>query len=302
MNIKNWTWLCFTFTLSQVIFPAGTIAQTTQKQNPEAGYRAIHWKVQDGLSNGRNADMIKDVNGFLWIGSNRGVNRFDGSNFKKYVADNSRKSNTVAGNAINGLVEDSLHNIWIGSEQGLSQYNMKADSFRNFYTGNSELAIIPFWSTKDEVYCWDYPDSQLAAYNIHSFAKRTLVKINQSDSVGEGVSDHYSIYDAESNSVWLSTGRSDATGGGLLQIALNDGKRRLFSWKCFNNIPKHFHGWEGMRYDRKRNSIWIASPDGLIEFTLADKVFHHIEAFNDLEKIKDFHQWAGIDIDRDGRV
>jgi ligand-binding sensor domain-containing protein len=40
----------------------------------------------DGVSS-----MIKDVNGFLWIGTGFGLNRFDGGIFKKYVADQTKK-------------------------------------------------------------------------------------------------------------------------------------------------------------------------------------------------------------------
>ena len=87
-----------------------------------------------------------------------------------------------------------------------------------------------------------------------------------------------------------------------MQVSLENGKRHEFSWKCFLKIPKHSHAWEGMRYDRKRNSIWIASPDGLVEFTLSDHQFHHIESFDELERTKDFHQWAGIGIDPRGRI
>ncbi len=247
--------------------------------------------------------MIKDVNGFLWIGSGRGLNRFDGSNFKKYFADNTRKNNTVAGNDINGLIEDSLHNIWIGTDQGLSRYDIKTDTFRNFLAGKSQSFIIPFWATRDEVFCVDYPDSQLSAYNIQTFIKRSLVKITPSDTtILHGVSDHYPIYDAVSNSIWLEGDRGSAGGGGLLRVHLPDGERQEYSWKCFLKIPNHSHASEGMRYDQKRNSIWIASPDGLVEFTLSDHIFHHVETFNEIEKMKYFHQWAGIDIDTRGRI
>ena len=39
-----------------------------------------------------------------------------------------------------------------------------------------------------------------------------------------------------------------------------------------------------------------------MEFTLADKQFHHIDAFNEYIKLKDYERWVGIDIDRDGKI
>jgi signal transduction histidine kinase len=294
------------FFLLPIIVPFRLIAQNGQNQKIEDNFRSVHWGIEDGLSQGVVYDMIKDAYGFLWIGTQHGLDRFDGNNFKKYFADRSKKNKTIAGNAINGLIEDSLHNIWIGSDKGLSCYDINADTFRNIFpqlgAGSSSSTIIPFWATRDEVFCWDYPESQLAAYNIHSFIKRSLVKITQKDSVGSGLSDHYPIFDAGSNSIWLAKGGAPWPGGGLLQIFLNTKKRVDFTWPCYRKIPNHSHAFEGMRYDPARHSIWISSPDGLIEFTLKDRQFHHIDALNKIEKSKDFSIWAGIDIDTLGRI
>ncbi len=282
-----------------------SFAQTIANINSQNNYRVVHWGVQDGLSQDVVYDMIKGRNGFLWIGTqNNGLNRFDGSSFKKYFADKTKKNKAIAGNNISGLIEDSLYNIWIGTDKGLSCYNNKADSFINFYSHPSN-SITPFWATKDEVFCWDHqnnPESELIAYNIHSFTKRTLVKISSGDSVGHSISDRYSIFDARSNSIWLEQGEGGSPGGGLLQVSLSTGRKQRFGWQCYRNIPNHDHSFEGMRYDRKRNAIWISDPDGLVEFTLDDKQFHHVSAFDQFTRLKEYHLWAGISIDTSGRL
>ena len=61
-------------------------------------YRAVNWGLDEGLSQGLVYTMIKDVNGFLWVGTSFGLNRFDGSTFKKYIADKTKKSKTIIGN------------------------------------------------------------------------------------------------------------------------------------------------------------------------------------------------------------
>jgi len=286
-----------------LVFVVG-FSKSQQSGNPGArgAYLPIHWGLDQGISQGEVYSMIKDTNGFLWVGTSFGLNRFDGSTFKKYFADNNKKNRTIIGNDIHGLIEDSLHNIWIGTNNGLSSYDLKADSFRNFPSIVAGEAIIPFWATADEVFCVDYPDSQLSAYNIHSLVKKKLVSILDADTIGFGISDQYAIFDRRSNSVWLEKGFRFWAGGGLLQISLSDGKRREYTWPCYLNIAGHSHFSEGMRYDQKRNSIWISSPDGLIEFTLNDRRFHHIDALNSFVKLKNFNQWAGIDIDKDGKV
>ena len=54
-------------------------------------------------------------------------------------------------------------------------------------------------------------------------------------------------------------------GGGLIQISLNDGKRLHYGWTCLRNIPNHDHYSEEMQLDHRRNSIWINSPDELLQ-------------------------------------
>ena len=283
---------------------AFSLAQQIKNVNTSGQYRAVNWGLDEGLSNNRVYSMIKDVNGFLWIGTTFGLNRFDGSTFKKYIAYKTKKNKTIPGNGISNLIEDSLHNIWIGTNKGLSCYDTKADTFRNIFSSIPGVGILPFWATKDEVFCWDNPEHQLAAYNVHTLAKRTLVKITPIDSVGFGFSDQYAIFDAGSNSLWMAKGFHGTGGGlgGLLQVSLTDGKRTPVNWQCYRNIPNHSHWFEGMRFDRKRNSILISSQDGLVEFSLSDKKWHHIDALNKWVNVKDFWQWPCIDIDALGRV
>ncbi|MES1214605.1 MAG: two-component regulator propeller domain-containing protein, partial [Bacteroidota bacterium] len=279
---------------------ATTIAQQIKKENNIEKYRAVNWGLNEGISNAGVNAILKDANGFLWVATPFGLNRFDGSTFKKYIADPVNKSKTIPGNSVDILLEDSLHNIWISTNKGLACYDIKTDTFRYTFP-NLPKESNPFWATKDEVFFWDFPEQQWAAYNIHSFAKRTLAKFEPGDTVGYGVSSQYAIFDAGSKSLWIERGYQ-GTSGGLLQVSITDGTRQNFDWPCFRNIPHHSHRSEGMRLDRKRNSIWIASPDGLVEFTLADKKFHHVDVLNELENVKDFWEWAGIDIDKDGKI
>src|SRR5215203_1080653 len=119
-------------------------------------YRAVFWTELDGLSLARKNVMLKDVNGFLWIISPIGLNRFDGSTFKIYFPDKN-SSGKIGGSYTFSMVEDSLHNIWIGTNKGLSRYDIKADTFKNFLPDTvsvtSVATVMPFWASRDAVYC-----------------------------------------------------------------------------------------------------------------------------------------------------
>ena len=57
-----------------------------------------------------------------------------------------------------------------------------------------------------------------------------------------------------------------------------------------------------MVYDPKRNSVWINSGDGLLEFSLNDKQFRPVDALKELIKSKNYDRGVGVDIDRQGRI
>ena len=237
------------------------------------------------------------------MGTKIGLNRFDGKLFKNYYH-YARNNHTIAGNYISGLTEDSLRNIWIGTDGGLSRYDIKGDTFTNFFIKEKvvDRSIIPFYASKDKVYALQ-SNLQITVYNVRSFAKKNLIKLTERDGVGAGPSVAYSIFDRASNSIWMLRGGYNRPGdGSLLNVSLTDGKKKYFKWPCYLNIPGHNHWSEAMRYDPKRNAIWINSPDGLMEFTLADKQFHHIDALNDLLKLKDYFRFVGIDIDLRGKI
>ncbi len=290
MKIKKYLLLS-----SVTVFFINTLSQNN--------YRSVHWDVEHGLSNGIVSCMIKDVNGFLWMGTSYGLNRFDGSTFKNYFAEEKSK-HTIPDNNILKLIEDSLHNIWIGSPKGLSRYNIRADTFTTFLsasTDNFNKAIIPFSATNEEVYCIE-GNSAITAFNIHSLAKRNVMKLIPTDYVQDGVSILHTFFDAGSNSVWMLEGKSGMPGGGLYQIYLSNGKREHYQWPCYRNIQNHSHWSEAMGYDKKRNAIWINSPDGLIEFALRDKKFHSVDALREVVNLKSYNRLVGLDIDPNGRV
>ena len=105
-----------------------------------------------------------------------GLNRFDGSLFKNYL-NPSGGNHTTIGNYILSLIEDSLHNIWVGTDKGISRYDIRADSFTHFLPGNVfDQPMIPFWATADLVYCVE-SDTLITAYNIITLQKKEICRL-----------------------------------------------------------------------------------------------------------------------------
>ena len=285
----------------------GRVSFAQQLKSSADQYRAIHWNVKDGLSSDVHNVMIKDVRGFLWIGSAEGeLCRFDGAIFKKYIPD-PNKPGAINSGGISALKEDSLHNIWIGTAMGVSRYDIKADTFTNFITIidsiTSNRSVIPFWSTRNYVYCLE-SGIRIVAYDIYSLKKKTISTLTEADKIQRNFpATVYAIVDTALNCLWMLEGKFPQNSwGGILQISLNNGKRQSYAWPCYKNNPNHRHYAEAMRLDRKRNSIWINTGDGLMEFSLHDKKFRQANGLNEFSKLKDYRDFVGIDIDTGGRI
>ncbi|MEI9807245.1 MAG: ATP-binding protein [Bacteroidota bacterium] len=83
-----------------------------------------------GLSQGMIFSMLQDKEGFIWIGTKEGLNRYDGYNFKVFTND-PYNPNSISSNNIRTLFEDSKGRIWAGAmDAGMNVYDKKTGRFR----------------------------------------------------------------------------------------------------------------------------------------------------------------------------
>ncbi|MGB1262006.1 MAG: EAL domain-containing protein [Cognaticolwellia sp.] len=87
--------------------------------------------ISEGLSQSYVYDIIQDNNGFIWLATQDGLNRYDGKNFVYYRHDSSNK-NSIADNFIRKLFIDNENVLWVGTNNGLSRYNEVLNNFDNF--------------------------------------------------------------------------------------------------------------------------------------------------------------------------
>ena len=82
--------------------------------------------------------VIEDHLGYIWMGSDRGVNSFhpDSANFKSWMH-NPRDTNSISSNQVWIIYEDSKNNLWFGTDNGLNLYQRESDNFIS-YTYNPD--------------------------------------------------------------------------------------------------------------------------------------------------------------------
>jgi signal transduction histidine kinase/ligand-binding sensor domain-containing protein len=94
--------------------------------------RFRNYSTGDGLSQATAMAMAQDGAGFLWVGTQDGLNRFDGYGFKVYKHVRSQPG-TLSDNAITALAADKDGSLWIGTQAGgLDHYDPLLDRFEHY--------------------------------------------------------------------------------------------------------------------------------------------------------------------------
>ena len=88
-----------------------------------------HITPDDGLANGNIRTIIQDYQGFLWFGTEDGLQRYDGYSLVEYRHD-ADDSTSISNNYIFRVYEDSKKNLWVGTlDGGLCWYDRKNNNF-----------------------------------------------------------------------------------------------------------------------------------------------------------------------------
>ena len=102
--------------------------------------------TDNGLSHHKVNVIFQDSRGFMWFGTEDGLNRYDGKYFTKYSNDVSNKS-SLSGNIITCITEDENQFLWISTaEGGISRYDYRqpaASQFKQFRHDERNKYSVP---------------------------------------------------------------------------------------------------------------------------------------------------------------
>lgn len=91
-------------------------------------YRFDQLNVADGLSQNTVNTILKDRRGYIWIGTNDGLNRYNGYSFQVFRHQNT-DPHSLKGNKVLTLLEDNAGRLWIGTASGLCIYDPEQSAF-----------------------------------------------------------------------------------------------------------------------------------------------------------------------------
>src|SRR5882724_5036420 len=113
-----------------ILFVLLVISVTVTAHDPYLYFNRL--TTQNGLSHNKVNCILQDQRGFIWLGTDDGLDRYDGRYFTsfRHLPDD---STTISGNIIGSLLEDENGILWIGTaDGGLSRYDYRLPASQQF--------------------------------------------------------------------------------------------------------------------------------------------------------------------------
>ncbi|WP_071120232.1 ligand-binding sensor domain-containing protein [Romboutsia timonensis] len=231
---------------------------STSYANIRESFNFKNITIEDGLSQSTVETIYQDSKGYIWIGTNDGLDRYNGYEFKHYKHDKYDK-NSIANNYIVDIIEDKNGYIWVSTIGGLSRINPDKDEIKNYYSkeDSGNLSNSNLWQilcTKDNRLI----ASTIDGLNVYDKNKDKFTRILYKE--GELPSQYiYSLEEDINGHIWVCT-----LDNGLFKINLDDNSVENYK----NNNSKISIPSNNVRdiISDSEGKLWIATDKGLCTF------------------------------------
>jgi len=247
------------FILELVVIVLLPILLFSQKQN-------IKFEHIDGLSSNTVQCLIQDKSGFIWFGTQDGLNRYDGRRivvFKHDLFD----STSISDSWIYCMMEDDDGYIWIGTSGGLNRFDPETETFKHWkHDPNNPKSLSAdvirsiFIDTSDKLWIGT------SAGGINLFDKKNGSFRNWINDVADpnSISGNFirSIYQDHDGVIWLGTESK-----GLNRVINNNGQLSFARYSPKLLLDTDFATntiWSIFEDDKKY--LWLGMDNGIARF------------------------------------
>ena len=236
---------------------------------------------KDGLSNNQVNCITQDNDGFIWIGTSDGLNRFDGYKVANFHQIPNEKNSLIL-NGVYSIDCDHKNNLWICTSEGISYYQKQTGRFYNFRHNPSDNNSI----ANDEyanVYLADDNTSWITNVSVlyHFDSLLHFKRIQPGFSImldQKEITSYANLIQDRQNQLWGIASNS---------LFLLD-KKTLGVKQHFENFP----GSIKTIYQDSYSQYWIGSfYGGLLRFNPSNKSFQQIPLINKSAVVNSITEW-----------
>jgi len=238
-------------------------------KNNGSALRFTRYGLEEGLSQSSALSLFQDTLGFLWIGTQDGLNRFDGYSFKVFRTDPDDPDAVVGGETL-AIAQSADGAIWVGTNAALNRYDPTTGKFTHWTHNDSDPDSL-INNTVQAI----HPDSQGRLWI------GTRAGLDQFDPATEKFT-HLTLPEKQSgvgNVYWVNVLHEDrhgilwiGTDDGLIRHDSADGSFRLYHYESGDNKSISFNEATSISEDQN-GLLWVGTRLGLNRFDPATGQF-----------------------------
>lgn len=126
--------------MKQTFFLLFFLAILTTSANDVQRKEFGHFTTIEGLSHNTVYDIEQDREGFMWIATGEGLNRYDSYGFKIYYSEGSNTS--IPSNEVFSLLVCSTGRLFVGTSNGLCMFNPEYDNFTHILFSDKPIGKV----------------------------------------------------------------------------------------------------------------------------------------------------------------
>lgn len=241
-----------------------------------------HITTENGLPDAPNT-ILQDTLGYIWIGTNNGLSRFNGYELKNYYS--ADDTTTLTHPVIYDMLVDKTNTLWVASQHGLNRYNRAYDNFTRFYLPEVSNQA---GANSNRYFHTITTDKNGNAYFLDESG--TICKYNYTTKTIELLTNEKIKYTVKSASfdsdgmLWIGTSH------GFAKLNVLTKKITYYdSDNYFNQLKNEV--WTIEEYN---NKLWIGTL-GDNDLFIFDKNSETLTPFIHPNKVKSFHNYLFID-------
>ncbi len=174
----------------------------------QINYRIDKVSIDDGLSNNSVHSIIQDHQGFMWFGTESGLNRYDGNNFKAYY-NKANDINSLSANSVKNILKELNGSLWIITSSGqINSFNLEFNDITRHTFVDKSSSLITSEKTaqidKDNRLWFSYQNEGLYSVNLNTNELKTY-NHNKSDKNTLSSNNIRSLFIDKDDNIWLGT-------------------------------------------------------------------------------------------------